>query len=219
MIVEDQPPFNTIPERSILSWMKGKSFSVLGVDLAGVAHRPTGVCLLKNRKAHTSLAYIDQDILDLADREKPDIVVIDAPLTLPPGRTSINQKNGSHFRECDLELRRRGIPFFPITLGPMRQLTERGIRLRFSLESRGFRAAEVYPGGAQDIWGIPRAKHSMTGLQRGLQNLGLTGLREDITDHELDAAAGALVGLLFLQGLAEVYGDFTAGAIIMPPSG
>ena len=34
---------------------------------------------------------------------------------------------------------------------------------------------------------------------------------------DLDAASGALVGHLFLQEKAEVYGDFKSGAIIMPP--
>ena len=151
-------------------------------------------------------------------KEKPDLVAIDAPLTLPPGRSSIEERTGSHFRPCDEELKRRKIPFFPITLGPMRALTKRGIRLRSILEEDGFRVVEVYPGGAQDIWKIPRVKHSLSGLREGLKNLGISGLKIESSAHELDAATGALVGLLFLQGRAEVYGDFTQGAILMPSS-
>jgi len=116
-----------------------------------------------------------------------------------------------------MELRRRKIPFFPITLGPMRVLTKRGIKLREILENEGFRVVEIYPGGAQDIWHIPRAKRSLSGLRDGLRKLGITGLKKQYTDHELDAASGALVGLQFLQRKAEVYGDFKSGAIIMPP--
>lgn len=149
-------------------------------------------------------------------REKPDLVAIDAPLSLPPGRKSIDDKTGLHFRLCDEELRRRKIRFFPITLGPMRSLTERGIALRRVLENEGFRVVEVYPGGAQDIWDIPRVKHNRTGLREGLRRLGISGLKKDISDHELDAATGALVGFLFLTGKAEVYGDFRRGAIVMP---
>jgi len=44
----------------------------------------------------------------------------------------------------------------------------------------------------------------------------LKGLRKAASDHELDAATGALVGNLFLRGEAEVYGNFTEGAIVMP---
>ncbi len=191
-------------------------FSVVGIDLAGVDHRPTGFCLLCGWLARTSLFYLDEDILDAVKDKKPRLVTIDAPLSLPPGRTSIHQKNGEHFRPCDLELRKRKIPFFPITLGPMRLLTERGIRLKLELEKIGFPALEIYPGGAQDIWKIPRVKQDKERLRQGLRRLGMEGLRKDATSDELDAATAALVGLFYLQGKAEVYGDFSSGAIVMP---
>ena len=89
---------------------------VVGVDLAGVPHRPTGMCILKNGDVQTMLAYADDDILSIIDRENPDLVTVDAPLALPPGRQSIHERNEQHYRPCDLELRRRKIPFFPITL-------------------------------------------------------------------------------------------------------
>ncbi|MGB6865495.1 MAG: hypothetical protein WBE11_07355 [Candidatus Aminicenantaceae bacterium] len=191
-------------------------FCVLGVDLAGVPHRPTGMCVLRDLKASTFLSYSDAEILECAEKEKPDLIILDAPLNLPPGRKSIEDRNGEHYRVCDLELRKRKIPFFPITLGPMRVLTVRGIELRGELEKKGFRALEMYPGGAQDIWGIPRARRDLAGLRPGLQRLGIKGLKRDISNHELDAATGALVGLLFLQDKAEVYGNFKDGAILMP---
>ena len=68
----------------------------------------------------------------------------------------------------------------------------------------------------EDIWNIPRAKRSLSELREGLRKLGILSLKKTCTDHELDAASGALVGLLFLKGKAEVYGDFESGAIIMP---
>jgi predicted nuclease with RNAse H fold len=198
--------------------MKNKTWKVLGIDLAGVAHRPSGVCLLEGQKALTRLLFADREIVDFVRREAPDLVAIDAPLNLPPGRKSMSEENGVHFRPCDIELRRRKIRFFPITLGPMRDLTERGIRLKQILEESGFRVVEIYPGGAQDVWHIPRAKRSLAGLKMGLARRGIQGLRNDITDHELDAVSGALVGRLYLQGKADVLGDFSSGAIIMPKS-
>jgi hypothetical protein len=74
----------------------------------------------------------------------------------------------------------------------------------------------MYPGGAQDIWGIPRAKRNAAELKRGLGRLGMRGLGRGISEHELDAATGALVGRLFLLGKAGYYGDFETGAILMP---
>jgi predicted nuclease with RNAse H fold len=197
--------------------VRRKAFKVAGIDLAGVSHRPSGVCLLEGLKAETTLLYTDEEILDWVRKEKTDLIAIDAPLTLPPGRRSIDERNDSHYRPCDMELRRRKIPFFPITLGPMRVLTKRGIKLREVLERAGFRVVEIYPGGAQDIWHIPRAKRSLSGLRDGLRKRGISGLKKQCTDHELDAASGALVGRLFLQEKAEIYGDFESGAIIMPP--
>ena len=195
-----------------------KDFIVVGLDLAGVPGRSTGECTLKGFKASTRILYSDQEILDYVQKEKPDLVAVDAPLNLPPGRKSMNERGNLHFRPCDEELRRRKIPFFPITLGPMRNLTERGIRLCQRLERAGFRVVEVYPGGAQDIWCIPRAKHNLMGLRNGLRRMGIKGMKIKSSGHELDAVSSAYVGLLFLQGKAEVYGDFLQGAIIMPCS-
>ncbi len=163
-----------------------------------------------------SLVFTDEEIISAVCREKPALVAIDAPLGLPPGRSSIDQRNGRHFRPCDEELRRRRIPFFPITLGPMRILTKRGMRLKDLLVDKGYRVVEIYPGGAQDIWGIPRAKRSLKELREGLERMGVEGLDEGRSAHELDAVSGALVGRLFLEGRAEVYGGRESEGIVMP---
>ena len=196
--------------------MRGRPLVVVGLDLAGVPGRPTGFCLLRGLEALTRELFPDEEILTAAAGAAPDLVAIDAPLHLPPGRSSIHERNDRHYRPCDLELRRRRIPFFPITLGPMRGLTARGMGLRSRLEESGIRTVEMYPGGAQDVWGIPRARRDRKGLRRCLAGLGLKGLRPDASDHELDAATGALVGRLYLQGRAELLGDLETGAIILP---
>lgn len=190
--------------------------SIAGIDLAASFSRPTGYCLLRGLKAAPCLLFGDEEILYQIEQAKPDLVAIDAPLTIPPGRQSMEERKGSHFRPCDEQLRQRRIPFFPITLGPMRALTLRGIKLRQELEGRGFRVIEVYPGGAQDLWGIPRAKKNLEELSRGLRRFRIKGLRRACTAHELDAVSAAYVGLLFLGGKAQVLGDFSSGAIIMP---
>jgi predicted nuclease with RNAse H fold len=193
-----------------------RRLTVIGIDLGGVERRPTGICLLRGWTASTILLFGDDEILDFVRRARPSIVAVDAPLNLPPGRKSMADRNGNHYRPCDLELRRRKIPFFPITLGPMRQLTERGILLKRRLEEEGFRPIEIYPGGAQDLWGLPRARRNLPGLRGGLRRLGIRGLGRGASDHELDAATGALVGRLFLLGKAEILGDSKTGAIVMP---
>ena len=110
---------------------------------------------------------------------------------------------------------KRGIKFFPLTLGPLRKLTARGISLRRILEDEQFIVIEAYPGGAQDILGIPRKQQGLDKLKAGLENLGIKGLNSQMSDHELDAVTCAYVGKLFLDGKAVVYGK-TADGIVMP---
>ncbi len=183
-----------------------KPIVVAGVDLAGSPRRSTGLCVLHGLKAETRVVLGDEDILQWISRARPDLVPIDAPLTLPEGRATIHDRSGGHFRECDHELRRRGIRFFPITLGPMRMLTERGMALKARIEAMGYRAVECYPGAAQDLWGIPRQHKDRAGLSAGLRALGVKGLPEELTGDELDAVTAALVGRWFLQGKGEMIG-------------
>ena len=189
---------------------------IVGIDLAGSSRRPTGVCILRGMRAYTRIAYGDEEILRSVDQAQPDLVPIDAPLSLPSGRKTIHDCSGEHLRECDRELQRRSIRFFPITLGPMRMLTERGLALRAKLETMGYRVVECYPGAAQDIWSIPRQHRDLKGLLSGLKKLGVRGLTRGMTGDELDAVTAALVGRWFLLGRGEVLGG--EGGIIIPES-
>jgi predicted nuclease with RNAse H fold len=190
---------------------------IIGLDLAGVETRPSGFCVLRKMRVKTELLHSDKEIIDKIQGVKPKIITIDAPLSLPTGRKNIEERNKSHFRECDRELLRRGIKFFPITLGPMRKLTERGIRLKKLLKERGFKVIEVYPGAAQDFWNIPRKQKGLKKLMKGLNKLGVKDLKRDLSDHELDAVTCALVGKHFLEGKAEILGTIDNG-IVMPKS-
>jgi predicted nuclease with RNAse H fold len=190
---------------------------VVGIDLAGSPKRSTGICTLKRGNiALCSIVHTDQEIFKYIEKENPTLITVDAPLNLPPGRRSIEDRNGEHFRPCDRELLRRGIRFFPITLGPMRLLTERGIRLKKALTARGHTVVEVYPGAAQDIWKTGRKQDGLSRLRKGLQRLGVKGLDRKMTGDELDAVTAAVVGQWFLCGKAEVLGNFRRGAIIIP---
>ncbi len=190
---------------------------VVGIDLAGSPRRNTGICTLKGGRI-TSYAtlFADKEITDYVKKSEPDIIAIDAPLNLPPGRKTLEDRNGEHFRPCDRELLRRGIRFFPITLGPMRALTKRGILLRKRFHRLGFKVIEIYPGAAQDVWHIPRKQFGLIKLRHGLEHLGIRGLELGMNGDELDAVSGAMVGRMYLLGKAEVLGNFRQGAIVIP---
>jgi len=191
--------------------------SIVGLDLAGVETRPTGFCVLEDMKVKTCVFYEDGEIIAKIRETKPRIVAIDAPLSLPAGRKSIDQRTGTHLRECDKELLRRRIKFFPVTLGPMRKLTSRGIRLKEILENAHFNVIEVYPGGAQDILGIPRKQRGLDKLRSGLRKLQIKVIVNTMSGDELDAITCAYVGKLFLEGKTLTYGTDDQ-TIIMPSS-
>jgi predicted nuclease with RNAse H fold len=187
----------------------------VGVDLAGVEHRNTGLAALngRGRIAHL-VAHTDDEIVSFVEEHDPRVVVVDAPLSLPRGRLSLDAKSGAHLRECDRVLLRRGIRFFPVTLGPMRKLTVRGIRLAAKLRAIGYTVYEGYPGGAQDVLGLPRKGAGVEALAKGLRGLGLhVGVW---THDELDAVTCAYVGLLYLEGRAELIGDSDEGEMLLP---
>ncbi len=186
--------------------VKRKVMVVAGIDLAGSPRHPTGICILRGMQGDTEVAYDDDRIIEAIEAAQPDIIPIDAPLSLPPGRKTIHDREGEHLRECDRELQQRRIKFFPITLGPMRMLTERGLALKAQFEMMGYRTVECYPGAAQDIWEIPRQHRDLNGLLRGLKELGVRGLTKKMTSDELDAVTAALVGRWFLKGSGEMLG-------------
>jgi predicted nuclease with RNAse H fold len=198
-------------------WVHLMETLIIGLDLAGVETRSTGFCVLTNLLAETCLLYSNKEIYEkiTTARPSPAVVAIDAPLSLPPGRKSLEERIGPHLRQCDRELLNRGIRFFPVTLGPMRKLTTRGIQLKHRLENAGLRAIEAYPGGAQDVLGIPRKHKGLDLLRHGLEGLGIDGLSSAMSDHELDAVTCAYVGKLFVERQAEIYGDSESG-IVMP---
>jgi predicted nuclease with RNAse H fold len=199
-------------------WLMSQAMTFIGIDLAGSPARPTGVCLMRRGRITTSVVFGNDELLDFISRVPPKYVGVDAPLFLPAGRCCVRNDctcpRDIHFRECDLELRRRGIRFFPITLGPMRLLTMRGIELSGILRAMGHTVLETYPGAAQDLWRIPRQKN-LAGLKRGLQRFVKIRARE-ITCHELDAITCALVARLHYQGKAELIGRPDEGWMVIP---
>lgn len=189
----------------------------IGIDLAGVATRPTGICVMDdNLCASTRLVYTDDDIVRQAVEAKPDVVAIDAPLALPRGRESLSKRSDVHLRECDKELLRMRIKFLPLTLGPMRQLTERGMQLTVELKKEGMTVIETYPGAAQDILRIPRKGKGLDKLAGGLRQAGIRDLVSTMTGDELDAVTCALVGIMYLRGTYRAIGNPDEILMILP---
>jgi len=107
---------------------------------------------------------------------------------------------------------------FPLTIGPMRTLTSRGIRIARQLRQLGLSVVETYPGAAQDILRIPRKQYGLEALQRGLIDLGCNGdlRRRKLTGDELDAVNCALVAKEYASGSYLAIGDPAEIMMVLP---
>ena len=137
---------------------------------------------------------IEAFVLDMA----PDLVSIDSPLSLPENPKKI-------YRDCELELKRRGIGVYWCLLPSMKALTMRGISLTARLRAKNIPVIESYPGAAQDILNIPRKNKGVEKLASALADYGIQG-NLDVTHDELDAVTAAIVGILYLRGEYEALG-------------
>lgn len=172
----------------------------LGIDLTGSERRPSGLALLDGfRLEYTKLIHSDTEIEIEAVTSGADIISIDSPLSLPENPDKI-------YRDCELELKRRGIGVYWCLLPSMKNLTMRGIRLATNLRDDGLTVIESFPGAAQDILGLPRKKKGKELLADALSTFGIVG--DLMVSHdELDAITAAIVGLYYISGEYEALGS------------
>lgn len=176
---------------------------VIGVDLAGRPTNPSGFALLSDQKISTRLVYSDEEIVELCTRERPALIAIDAPLSLP--------RHGN-LRTADSELIRRGLRVFPPTFAGMLSLTERGINLATDLRTKNTQVIEIHPRTSGVLlFKTPDRRRWMTKLwEKGVK------LKENASEHEIDAAMAALTGALHIQKKTEEVGGAEEGTIVIP---
>lgn len=212
-----------LPKITFSNLQLKKGIKAFGIDLTGSEDKPSGICTLKGNKAETMMIGSDENILSIIDKFKPDIISIDSPLGLPDGRVSVfdddpGREEFGITRECDREMKSRGVNIYPTLIPSMQSLTKRGISLAENLRAKGYTVIESYPGGAQDIIGIPRKGASEEFLKKGLKAFGIEGsyIVDSVKHDELDAITSAIVGLFFCSGDYEALGNESEGYLIIP---
>lgn len=153
---------------------------IVGLDLAGVDKNPTGYCLLEineieERVSKILLLFKNEQIIEEIEKEKPDLICIDAPLSFP---------SKGYFRSSDLILISLGFrPLSPILPG-MRALVERAIKLKNVLENNGYRVIEVFPRATERILNLKKERK--------------------VNKDKYDAFLCALTGKYYLQNKFEI---------------
>jgi uncharacterized protein len=198
----------------------------VGIDLAGVEHRETGVAVLRDGRLErlTSVAT-DVEVLALARLAgRRGTVAINAPLTRPRGRCCLDDDcpcrhdPGTRSRQLERDLARMGVPTLATAL--IKVLARRGRRIALALRVAGYDPLEVYPFATLRLLGLPTAgKKTPAGrrrIHRALKPLvpGLDHPRA--TEHQLDAVVCALTAHLWRQGRTRAVGAPEDGFMIIP---
>ena len=206
-----------------------------GIDLTSAEAKPSACLGLDSRSQLAYFGFLtkNRDMVALLSFYSPQVIAIDAPLSLPLGFCCLEEscpcqpKFFGKNRQCDRELRRQGIPCYPTTKKTfIKDLIYRGIELKTSIDHELRQAGqviEVYQFASKvRLFGttMPRktTRQGMSFFRDKLGNI-LPSLRPhlDMFDHDLcDAAVAAYTGLLYHQNRAEVLGNNKEGLILIP---
>lgn len=198
---------------------------VVGIDLTGSEERASGWCVLDGREVTTARVHTDEELIARTIRERPHVVSIDSPLSLPSGRVRVDDADPGRekygiVRYCERVLKKRGVNVYPALLPSMQRLTARGIALSAKFRKLGLPVIESYPGAAQDIMRIPRKRKGLEFLEEGLASFGVSGtyIKGGVSHDELDAITSAVVGVFFWASMMERLGPDPLGdeALVIP---
>ncbi|MDG3002255.1 DUF429 domain-containing protein [Paludisphaera mucosa] len=216
----------TSTERKIRALAAVKSPACVGIDLAGVEHRETGVALLRDGRLELlTSAWTDEEILRLAALAgRRGTVAVNAPLTRPMGRCCLDddcpcrQDPGTRSRQLERELARMRVPTLATAL--IKVLARRGERIAAALRRSGREPLEVYPFATLKLLGLPwRGKRTPEGrraIHQGLRPL-VPGLRRPgASEHQLDAVVCALTAHLHRKRLTRTVGLAEEGLMVIP---
>ena len=207
---------------------------VFGIDLTSTPSKPSACLALDAERQPVYLGFLatDDDIIAIQNFYSPQVIAIDAPLTLPRGLCCLEKscpcqpKSREKNRKCDRELRRNGIPCYPTTKESfIKELIYRGIELKGKLSHEGFNVIEVYPYATKvRLFGnaIPgkTTREGRDFLKQRLAALlpSLSPYLEAFNHDLCDAAMAAYTAFLCRQGRAEALGSGEEGLIFIPGS-
>lgn len=204
----------------------------IGIDLTSSPEKASAcIGLDKDLKlVFAGFLSADSDIVALVSSHSPDVVAIDAPLTLPRGFCCLEEDCLCHSqylkkgRQCERDLAKLAIPcYFTGKKSIIKKMVYRGIGIRENLERRGYQVIEVYPYASKVcLWGKPiPSKLKPAGLDFLRSHLVslIPSLNPYIADfnHDLcDAAIAAYTACLYHRDRTEQIGDIEEGVVYIP---
>jgi predicted nuclease with RNAse H fold len=197
---------NKIVKKTIVGIDFGSKFAGTTVICYNRAHR---VSLMESSKNSDADAFILRELEYL----NPDLVMIDAPLSLPGIYWLGNGYSDHFFRICDRELRAMS----PMFLGG---LTARAMRLQRKLAKDSLQVLETYPRRLVELLDLPTTIYKNKEADIApfvnilIEKLGVRINSSQITNwHHLDALLAFFSGIRYLEKKSRVYGISEEGII------
>jgi len=165
-----------------------REWRILGLDLSGSPKNPTGYAIvIDGILVEYGIVRSDEEIEYIIRRLRPQVVVIDAPLSTSKG-----------FREVDREMIKRGFRVLPPSWKGMRKLVFRALKIKKYCERRGIKVLETHPRSALKNTGLNNVKDALSNYI----NLGDIAL-EKLSKDTLDAIVCAAVGWAYVNRSVE----------------
>lgn len=180
---------------------------LIGLDLAGKSKNPSGIVILEGRNLTAKTVYTDNEILQIIENNKPDLIAVDAPLSFPLQ---------GFLRKADRDMIKHGYRVLPPKLTFMNELTSRAVKLNKLIEEKQYRTIEVHPTSSRKA--LQMALKDWKTIQETLKAIGLQGelVTRRLITHELDAATAALTAALHTTNQTDVFGSKEEGYIVVP---
>jgi predicted nuclease with RNAse H fold len=205
----------------------------LGVDLKSSDKHPSVVVALNHRSELTCSETFrtDDDLLEIAKRQEPQLIAIGTPLGLPMGlcclkttcscARKIPQRKG---RQLEQELAQMGISCFFTSKGSIiSKLIDRGIELSERLRKLGFDVIEVYPYASKVILfgdNVPSksSPKNLPFMKERLPRLisGLETCIDTLDSRTCDALISAYTALLHSRNRTDLLGNAEEGLLALP---
>ena len=190
---------------------------IIGIDYgAKLAGTTVAACLGPNQQVELFASVKKQDadafLLHVVNKKQPDLIAMDAPLSLPQVYANPNESEDYFYRQCDKEMQAMS----PMFLGG---LTARAMKLGRVWKEKGIQVIETYPAAqARRLeWDKRVYKKNMEKLFELTKSLtddfGWKLTQEVSNWHHLDALLALAGGVRTQKGAASIYGLEKEGLI------
>ncbi len=192
---------------------------IFGIDFGSKRSGNTVIAAFKDMRVDflDTEKGVDADafIMNAVEHYKPDLVFIDAPLSLPGRYSNVSGCECYNFRHADAELKAMS----PMFLGG---LTARAIAIKDACVKKGIEVCETYPKAQATKFNLKKLGYKGNKLALKLcadtvtesihPNIRLC-IKEITTWHHLDALMALISAMTYVQGHGQVFGKPEEGVI------